>query len=102
MLLNFDHIIDVRQWHKLRVIMKGCQVQAFFDEKQVFDLCDKTFREGHVGLRTKSDAVTTLIILSLKIYREIVMARHKDRCDTKRGALHIRHLRCFHRWSPLF
>ena len=55
---NFDHIIDVRSWHKLRVVMKGCKVQVFFDQKQIFDLCDKTFAEGRVGLWTKSDAVT--------------------------------------------
>jgi hypothetical protein len=67
MLNNFDHIIDVRQWHKLRVIMRGCQIKVFFDEKQVFDLCDKTFREGHVGLWTKSDAVTYFDNLELKI-----------------------------------
>lgn len=58
MLKNFDQIIDVRQWHKLRVLTRGCRVQVFFDEKQVFDLCDETFKEGIVGLWTKSDAVT--------------------------------------------
>lgn len=58
MLKNFDHIIDVRQWHTLRVIAKGCQIQVFFDDKQVFDLCDQTFSTGQVGLWTKSDAVT--------------------------------------------
>lgn len=58
MIQNFDHIIDVRSWHKLRMVMKGCKVQVFFDQKQIFDLCDKTFAEGRVGLWTKSDAVT--------------------------------------------
>ena len=58
MLNNFDQIIDVRAWHTLRVVMKGCRVQVFFDEKPVFDLCDETFKEGNVGLWTKSDAVT--------------------------------------------
>jgi hypothetical protein len=52
---------------KLRVIMKGCQIKVFFDEKQVFDLCDKTFKEGHVGLWTKSDAVAYFDNLELKI-----------------------------------
>ena len=64
---NFDHIIDVRQWHTLRVIAKGCQVQVFFDDKQVFDLCDQTFSSGQVGLWTKSDAVTYFDDLNLKI-----------------------------------
>jgi len=58
MLQNFDQIIDVRKWHTLGVLMKGCQVQVFFDEKQVFDLCEETFKQGLVGIWTKSDAVT--------------------------------------------
>ena len=58
MLNNFDQIIDVRTWHTLRVNMKGCQIQVFFDDKQVFDLCDETSKDGLVGLWTKSDAVT--------------------------------------------
>ena len=58
MLLNFDQTIDVRRWHNLRVTMRGCQIQVYFDQKQVFDLCDQTFKEGLVGLWTKSDAVT--------------------------------------------
>lgn len=69
MLKNFDHIIDVRQWHTLRVIAKGCQVQVFFEDKQVFDLCDQTFLTGQVGLWTKSDAVTYFDDLKLQIMR---------------------------------
>jgi hypothetical protein len=69
MLKNFDHIIDVRQWHTLRVMTIGCQVQIFFDEKQVFDLCDQTFSSGRVGLWTKSDAVTYFDDLKLQIVR---------------------------------
>jgi len=55
---NFDHIIDVRRWHHLRLVMHGCKVQIFFDQKPIIDLCDKTFAEGQIGLWTKSDAVT--------------------------------------------
>ncbi len=69
MLKNFDHIIDVRQWHTLRVSAKGCQVQVFFDGKEVFDLCDQTFSTGQVGLWTKSDAVTYFDDLKLQIAR---------------------------------
>jgi hypothetical protein len=69
MLNNFDQIIDVRQWHTLRVITKGCRVQVFFDEKQVFDLCDQTFSTGRVGLWTKSDAVTYFDDLKLRHVR---------------------------------
>jgi len=67
MLNNYDQVIDVRTWHKLRVAMKGCRVQVFFDEKPIFDLCDKTFTEGRVGLWTKSDAVTYFDDLKLKL-----------------------------------
>jgi hypothetical protein len=69
MLKNFDHIIDVRQWHTLRVSAKGCQIQVFFDNKPVFDLCDQTFSTGRVGLWTKSDAVTYFDDLKLQIAR---------------------------------
>lgn len=69
MLKNFDQIIDVRQWHHLRVITNGCQVRVFFDGKQVFDLCDQIFTTGRIGLWTKSDAVTYFDDLKLQIER---------------------------------
>jgi hypothetical protein len=31
---------------------------VFYDEQRVFDLCDKTFTQGQMGLWTKSDAIT--------------------------------------------
>lgn len=58
LLQNFNQTIDVRQWHTLRVMNRGCQINVFYDDKQVLDLCDKTFREGMIGLWTKSDAIT--------------------------------------------
>ena len=58
LLENFNQTIDVRRWHTLRVTHQGCRVNIFFDDKQVFDLCDKTFHAGMIGLWTKSDAVT--------------------------------------------
>jgi len=58
LLQNFDQTINVRQWHTLRVTHQGCRVNIFYDDKQVFDLCDKTFHAGMIGLWTKSDAVT--------------------------------------------
>jgi hypothetical protein len=69
LLQNFDQIIDVRQWHTLRIITKGCQVQVFFDDKLLFDLCDQTFSTGQVGLWTKSDAVTYFDDLKLQMVR---------------------------------
>ena len=67
MLNNFDYIIDVRQWHHLRVTMAGCNVRVFFDKKEVFDFCDETLKSGRIGLWTKSDATTYFDNLILKI-----------------------------------
>ena len=58
LLHNFDQTITVKQWHTLRVTHQDCRVNIFYDDKQVFDLCDKTFHTGKIGLWTKSDAVT--------------------------------------------
>jgi hypothetical protein len=69
MIRNFDHIIDVRHWHQLRVMVRGCQVQVFFDERRVFDLCDETFSKGRIGLWTKSDAITYFDDLMLRVAR---------------------------------
>jgi hypothetical protein len=55
---NFDQTIDVRHWHTLRVVNRGCRIEVFYDEKRVFDLCDNAFTQGRVGLWTKSDAIT--------------------------------------------
>jgi hypothetical protein len=66
MLKNFDRTIDIRHWHQLRVIHRGCQIQVFYDGTQVFHLCDKTFTQGMVGLWTKSDAVTYFDNLQLQ------------------------------------
>jgi hypothetical protein len=69
LLKNFNQIIDVRKWHTLRVIAKGCRVQVSFDDNQVFDLCDQAFSTGQVGLWTKSDAVTYFDDLKLHLMR---------------------------------
>ena len=69
MLKNFDRTIDIRHWHQLRVVHRGCQIEVFYDDTQVFQLCDKTFTQGMVGLWTKSDAVTYFDDLKLQIAR---------------------------------
>jgi len=46
---NYDTIIDIRKWHTLRVIARGCHMQVVFDEKQALELCDSTFRQGRSG-----------------------------------------------------
>ena len=66
-LKNYDEIIDVRKWHRLRVVNEGCRIQIFYDDKPIFDLCDETFKHGRIGLWTKSDAVTYFDDLHLRI-----------------------------------
>jgi hypothetical protein len=66
---NFDQTIDVRHWHRLRVVHRGCQIDVFYDDTRVFNLCEKTFTEGAVGLWTKSDAITYFDDLQLKILK---------------------------------
>jgi hypothetical protein len=58
LLANFDRIIDVRQWHTLRVVAQGEHFQVLYDGQPVIDVRDNTFPYGRIGLWTKSDAVT--------------------------------------------
>ena len=70
MLNNFDQMIDVRQWHnppRRHERMRRCKSTLM--KKRVFDLCDETFSTGHVGLWTKSDAVTYFDDLKLQMVR---------------------------------
>jgi hypothetical protein len=66
LLQNFDQTINLKQWHTLRVTHRDCRMNIFYDDKQVFDLCDKTFHDGMIGLWTKSDAVTYFDDLQLQ------------------------------------
>jgi hypothetical protein len=67
MLENVNQIIEVTKWHTLHVEAKGCRLQVSYDDKPVFDLCDRTFTRGRVGLWTKSDAVSYFDDLHLKV-----------------------------------
>ncbi|HZH49889.1 MAG TPA: hypothetical protein VFD86_08985 [Nitrospira sp.] len=69
LLHNFDQTIVMKQWHSLQVINRGCRIQVFYDEKQVFDICDETFSAGRIGLWTKSDAVTYFDDLRLRLLK---------------------------------
>jgi hypothetical protein len=69
LLQNVDQTIVMKQWHTLQVVNRGCRIQVFYDEKQVFDLCDETFSAGKIGLWTKSDAVTYFDNLRLQLLR---------------------------------
>jgi hypothetical protein len=66
LLQSFNQTIDLRGWHTLRVMHRGCQINIFYDDKQVLDLCDKTFHTGKIGLWTKSDAITYFDDLQLQ------------------------------------
>jgi hypothetical protein len=68
-LQNFNQIIEAEQWHQLRVVQQGCRIQVFYDGKPVFDLCDRTFQQGTIGLWTKSDAVTYFDDLQVQVSR---------------------------------
>jgi hypothetical protein len=68
MIANHDQTIDVRKWHRLRVITQGCQIQVFYDDVQVFDQCDRSLSTGKIGLWTKSDAVSYFDDLQLVIH----------------------------------
>ena len=66
LLQSFNQTIHVKQWHTLRVTHQGCRMNIFYDDKQVFNLCDETFHTGMIGLWTKSDAVTYFDDLTLQ------------------------------------
>ncbi|WP_447986858.1 hypothetical protein [Nitrospira sp. Nam74] len=69
MIANQDQIIDVRKWHRLRVLMHGCHIQVFYDDAHVFDQCDQSLTVGKIGLWTKSDAVSYFDDLQLVIQK---------------------------------
>ena len=48
----------VGEWHTIRVVAKGKNIQAYIGDKLLIDHEDGTFSEGYVGLWTKADSVT--------------------------------------------
>jgi hypothetical protein len=55
------------QWHSLRVIMKGDQMQAFLNDKLLLDAQDASFIKGHIGLWTKADSETDFDEFSINL-----------------------------------
>lgn len=53
-----DRNIPAGGWHTIRVLQKGCDIQAFFDGEPVFRVCDSNLTSGRIGLWTNADAVT--------------------------------------------
>src|SRR5262249_35886813 len=45
-------------WHTIRVVAAGPKIQAYLNGAMLLEHQDKTFLDGGVGLRTKSDSVT--------------------------------------------
>ena len=51
--------VTPKQWHELKVVCVGDQINCFFDGKQVIQATDDTFKDaGRVGMWTKADSVT--------------------------------------------
>jgi hypothetical protein len=67
LLQNINKTIDVRHWHTLQVVTRGCRIEVFYDEQRVLDLCDTALTQGQIGLWTKSDAITYFDDLQLDI-----------------------------------
>lgn len=63
---NQSRTVGQREWHTLRVIQHGCEIQVRYDDEAIFQLCDNTFAQGRIGLWTTSDAVTYFDDLQLR------------------------------------
>ena len=50
--------VPSNEWHLLKVVSKGDNIQCFFNNTKVFEVSDDTFDSGSVGLWTKSDSYT--------------------------------------------
>ncbi len=64
---QIDRPLPATGWHKLRIVQRGCEMKALFDEAVLFRACDTTYTSGRIGLWTKADAVTYFDDLTLKI-----------------------------------
>lgn len=41
-----------RNWHTIKIVVRGNRITAYFDGKQVFDARDSEYKEGHIGIGT--------------------------------------------------
>lgn len=64
---QIDRPLPATGWHKLRIVQRGCEIKAIFDETILFRVCDNTYTSGRIGLWTQADAVTYFDDLFLKI-----------------------------------
>ena len=54
------------QWHTLRVVALGTQIQVYLNDTLYIDHRDETLTAGYVGLWTKADAVTAFDDLTVR------------------------------------
>ncbi len=54
------------EWHTLRVVAVGDQVQAWLDGTRYLDHRDRRFTSGQIGLWTKSDSITAFDDLTIR------------------------------------
>lgn len=66
---QIDHPLPAAGWHKLRIVQRGCDIKALYDDAMLFRLCDSTFTRGRIGLWTKADAVTYFDDLELRLLK---------------------------------
>ncbi|WHZ24946.1 MAG: hypothetical protein OJF47_004058 [Nitrospira sp.] len=64
---QIDHPLSAAGWHRLRIMQRGCEIKAQYDEAPLFRVCDNTFSGGRIGLWTKADAVTYFDDLGLRL-----------------------------------
>lgn len=50
--------VTSRAWHAMRIVVKGDQMECFYDGKKYLEVRDTTFSRGKIGFWTKADAVT--------------------------------------------
>ena len=62
-----DRPLPATGWHKLRIVQRGCEMKALFDDAVLFRVCDTAYTSGRIGLWTKADAVTYFDDLTLKL-----------------------------------
>lgn len=64
---QIDRPLPASGWHTLRVVQRGCEIKALYDDAILFRACDSTLANGRIGLLTKADAITYFDDLSLRL-----------------------------------
>ncbi|WP_052088186.1 family 16 glycoside hydrolase [Paenibacillus wynnii] len=54
------------EWHTIRLIMIGSQIEAYLDGDLLINFTDKLYADGWIGLWTKADSVTEFSDLKIK------------------------------------